>query len=829
MSLSSPSGEPPERPFRQVRPMLRRERGNPTPAAAHGMFRRADRDSPRVRAAIHVPGGVGPRPVGIEQRVAAAVVAAGLDQPTADPLRNGYGHRVAEQAPTVPTGPLLPQYGRPTVRESLESFHRLDRGRHDPARRQEHGRRTPNRQRRPRLQRRNRVRRQAVAGSTLRPVKSDGVRHVDAGRPLHRPGFVGEQHVPGIAGFAGDDEHAATSLSKAERTALDDAVRPPVTALLQVAENVRDGRSASQMQHEVDVLDDDPPHGTAIQQVEQLADDRALPTLYSPFVSGHGQVLARKTGRDYLGVFRQIVEGLGIPVQPHVRPAPPKHLHRMLVVLAQQERTMTRTLESQLEAADSGEQTCNAHDRRVVESPAISSPPDADRRLDPSIERLHRACGVYTIPAVATGILDAVGWRAEVDLSAMRLLEPAAGNGEFVVQAAKRLIESCRTRGIAPTTRLLRPRITAFELHPGAASEARLRIRLALRELGVHHATASRCANAWVRTADFLLSNKPMSNYTQAVGNPPYMRWSKIPGRLKSTYEKRLPRHVIRGDLFLPFLDRAFELLQPEGLCGFLCSDRWMYMAFAQRFCQKWLPWLNVLSNNRMDAASVFARRVDAYPTILIASKRATPKLPPPAPVQSGWRTLGELGCTIKAGPALGHTPAFVLEPEEEDVEPELLAPWVHASEILDGSIVWRGRRVIAMFAADGNIVDPRRHPRLTLRLKRFRPKLSNRSIVRRGAPWYRTIDRTRAIDWRRPKLLVPELAKVPRIAFDLSGAVPSHGVYAIFAPDDRIGNIYERLRDGGLAEALDGIAPKLKGNYTRCYKRFLSRICVQL
>lgn len=828
MSLSGPSGESPERPFRQVWPVLRRERGNPAPAAAHGMFRRADRDSPRVRAAIHVPGGVGPRPIGIERRVAAAVVAAGLGQPTADPLRNGYGHRVAEQAPTVPTGPLLPQYGRPTVRESLESFHRLDRGRHDPARRQEHGRRTPNRQRRPRLQRRNRIRRQAVAGSTLRPVKSDGARHVDAGRPLHRPGFVGEQHVPGIAGFAGDDEHAASALSKAERTALDDAVRPPVTALLQVAENVRDGRSAPQMQHEVDVLDDDPPHGTAIQQVEQPADDRALPTLYSPFVAGHGQVLARKTGRDYLGVFRQIVEGRGIPVQPHVRPAPPEHLRRVLVVLAQQERTMTRTLESQLEAADSGEQTCNAHDRRVVESPAISSPPDADRRLDPSIERLHRACGVYTIPAVATGILDAVGWRADVDLSAMRLLEPAAGNGEFVVQAAKRLIESCRARGIEPTTRLLRPRITAFELHPGAASEARLRIRLALRELGVHHATALRCAAVWVRTADFLLSKKP-TNYTHVVGNPPYMRWSKIPVRLKSIYEKRLPRHAIRGDLFLPFLDCAFELLQPEGRCGFLCSDRWMYMAFAQRFRRKWLPWLDVHSNDRMDAAAVFERRVDAYPTILIASKRATPKPPPPAPVQSGWRTLGELGCTIKAGPALGHTPAFVLEPGEEDVEPELLAPWVHASEILDGSIAWRSRRVIAMFTDAGDLVDLRRYPRLQHRLKKFLPDLSKRAIVRRGAPWYRTIDRAKAVDWRRPKLLVPELAKVPRVAIDRSGAVPSHGVYAIFAPGDRVDELYDDLRDGRLARALEGIAPRLKGNYVRCYKRFLSRVRVPI
>ena len=132
------------------------------------------------------------------------------------------------------------------------------------------------------------------------------------------------------------------------------------------------------------------------------------------------------------------------------------------------------------------------------------------------------------------------------------------------------------------------------------------------------------------------------------------------------------------------------------------------------------------------------------------------------------------------------------------------------------------------MFDDDGRLLDLRSFPRLERRLKRFFPELTNRYIVRHGAPWYRTIDRIRAADWRRPKLLVPELAKTPCIALDRSGAVPSHGVYAIFTPSDRIERLYETLRNGGLARALDGIAPRLKGNYTRCYKRFLSRIHIQ-
>ena len=458
----------------------------------------------------------------------------------------------------------------------------------------------------------------------------------------------------------------------------------------------------------------------------------------------------------------------------------------------------------------------------VARSPAETP---IDRQLDESIDALHRVCGVYTMPAVAGRILDATGWRADADLSNVRLLEPAAGSGEFVAQAGERLVASCRLRGIEPTIQRLGPRITAFELHAQAASEAKDRVGVALQAAGIDRTTALVCAAAWIRHADFLLSKMPTSGYTHVVGNPPYIRWSKIPTYLKSIYEDRLPRNVIGGDLFLPFLDRAFDFLQPNGKCGFLCSDRWMYMAFAERFRQKWLPWLNILSNEPVNAAEVFDRRVAAYPTILLASKRPTRTTGNPAANQQAGRTLEELQYVIKAGPALGHTPAFVIQPDEDDVEPELLHPWIDSSEILEGAVKWRGRRVVAMFDDDGKLVDLRRFPRLERRMKRFSAELTNRSIVRHGAPWYRTIDRLRAVDWVRPKLLVPEMARIPRVAIDRSGAVPSHGVYAIFAEDEHIEPLYDVLCDGGLARALNGIAPRLNGNYTRCYKRFLSRI----
>ncbi len=434
---------------------------------------------------------------------------------------------------------------------------------------------------------------------------------------------------------------------------------------------------------------------------------------------------------------------------------------------------------------------------------------------------------MYTSPKVAAAILHQVGWRSGADLSKARLLEPAAGNGEFVLQAAKRLVTSFRARDVEPRIRELRARITAFEIHPGAATEAQDRVEAGLRRIDLHHKTAAACSAAWIRTSDFLLSPPAARPYSHVVGNPPYIRWSKIPTRLKTLYEERLPSAMTRGDLFLPFLDRSLDLLDSTGKCGILCSDRWLYMAFARRFRAKWLPRLTIETNETIDAKDAFSSPVATYPSILIATKHRAARTQTPAVVRHAGETLEELGCTIKVGPALGHTPAFVIEPGEAEVEADLLHPWLDSSEVLEGAIASRERRVIALFDDNGDLLEIGRFPRLERRLRRFASKLEARSIVKNGAVWYRTIDRVRPGDWVPPKLLIPGLAKVPRVAIDRSAAIPSHGVYAVFPPPERVDAIYTRLSGGKLAAALEGIAPKLKRGYVRCYKHFLAKVRV--
>ena len=221
-------------------------------------------------------------------------------------------------------------------------------------------------------------------------------------------------------------------------------------------------------------------------------------------------------------------------------------------------------------------------DYRHLSKPGPPSCKSKSRRLE--IEALHARCGVYTKPEIAARILDAVGWRPSSRLFRYRLLEPSAGNGEFLVEAARRLIFACQKHGLKPTKLLLQHSISAFEIHPREAERARKRVEKELVELGLRLRTASSLAASWVITGDYLLAPEITSNFTHAVGNPPYVRWSKIPTGLEAKYRKALPRAMVGGDIFLPFLDRALTSLVAGGRCGFLCSDRWRYTAFAQAF-----------------------------------------------------------------------------------------------------------------------------------------------------------------------------------------------------------------------------------------------------
>ena len=475
------------------------------------------------------------------------------------------------------------------------------------------------------------------------------------------------------------------------------------------------------------------------------------------------------------------------------------------------------------------------------------------------ISDLHDRCGIYTDHETAKIVLKKIGWTKFNSLRKARLLEPCAGDGALLIVAIRELIGSFRKHEIPLHFQILSRRIIAFEIHPREAQKARKAAAFELTTLGLSASLASRLANKWIRTEDFLLTPIGRSGITHVVANPPYIRWRHIPSALAKAYRSALPTETTRSDLCVAFIARIIDTVSPSTRIGILSSDRWLYAVYADSFRRKWLPKVKITELLPVDPSSAFRRPVSTCPLICVMRRENGSALADASSV-NGVESNGELrsdasslskmrnfqnskhsetvaewqrsfpsieaaACRIKVGPALGHEPAFVGMKNELQVEEKLLSPYLSPREIIGESIHWSGRWVLCVGSPSGGLIDLSAYPHAKVRLDKFKEMLEKRSCVRNEESWFKTIDRTVPADWAGEKILVPELARLPRAAYDDEGIMPSHGIYAIFSDEWPTEVLWNVLSSGILRITLEAIAPRVSGGWIRCYKRFLSQV----
>lgn len=449
-----------------------------------------------------------------------------------------------------------------------------------------------------------------------------------------------------------------------------------------------------------------------------------------------------------------------------------------------------------------------------------------------SVQTLHDRCAIYTSTATAEKLLDLVGWTVENDLSSAVLLEPCAGEGAILVEAARRLTASLRRHQIEISRDSLSERIISFEFHPSTATATRSRIETLLLSEGVTKATAQWLARTWLRQRDFLTAD--VSTATHVVANPPYVRWAKLPPSLAATYRAALRPEATRGDLAVAFIDRMLDWTKDDGEVVALVSDRWMFAQYGEGFLAQTSDRGWTLNVHEERPCNPFVRDVGVYSAIV--GFRKTDKLEA-APTHftrprerelhgalvSLHGTIVDAGCKIRVGPALGCGHTYIVKSgASRSVEAELLRPYVGRAELVDGTTKSSGAYVVSPYDSAGKLVDLRDWPGFAKWAKRRRSILSARSCVRPGGPWWRTIDAI-GLQWAQsPKLLVPELCQAPQATLDSTGAIPAHSIYAIWSTEWPVETLQRVLNAGLLKVTAEALAPQLKHGWFRFYRRFL-------
>jgi uncharacterized membrane protein len=491
---------------------------------------------------------------------------------------------------------------------------------------------------------------------------------------------------------------------------------------------------------------------------------------------------------------------------------------------------------------------------------------------------------VFTRPEVVAAILDLSGYTTDRPLHRLRLLEPSFGDGDFLLTAVDRLLAAYLRSGadIGNACDDLKDAVRAVELHP--ASHDRTSGLLMQRLLGVGLAAtdARALCEAWLLCDDFLLCGLD-GEFDVVVGNPPYVRQERIPAALLSEYRSRFSTLYDRADLYVPFYERALDLLAPAGVLGFICANRWLKNKYGGPLRRKISQGFHLSHFIDMEGIDAFQADVIAYPAITIlrrptltepivlaptriASATALRELPlvavaaalaasspcdewvdtvslqdcGDAPwllddvpqlallrrLEAELPTLEQADCKVGIGVATGCDRIFIADYDALPVEPERKLPLVMARDLVQGRVQWHGKGVLNPFEADGSLADLSAFPRFAAYLDLNREAVAARHVASRsGEGWYRTIDRIYPELVQQPKLLVPDIKGEATFVLDEGHYYPHHNLYYITSESWDLRALQTVLRSSLTVMTVATYCTRMAGGFLRFQAQYLRRI----
>jgi hypothetical protein len=488
---------------------------------------------------------------------------------------------------------------------------------------------------------------------------------------------------------------------------------------------------------------------------------------------------------------------------------------------------------------------------------------------------------IFTRREVVEFILDLAGYCANADLVQTRLLEPSCGQGDFLVVALERLLESYAHNGgrVEDAGVALRDCIRAVELHLDTYYTIQARIHELLVAHGIPRAAADELITSWFLQDDFLLCQLP-SSFTHVVGNPPYVRQERIPDILLSHYRARYKTIFDRADLYVPFIERGLQLLATQGRLAFICADRWMKNRYGGPLRSLIAKQYHLEYYVDMTDTDAFYAPVSAYPAIMVIAnckapekktrvvhrpaidnvslqqlatrmtqseplsepdilensqveKGAGPWILGATPTELGilrhleqkFPLLEAVGCKVGIGVATGCDRVYIGQLKQLPVEPDRKLPLIMAPDIRSGHIEWSGTGIINPFTANGELVSLVDYPKLKAYFSEHESLIRKRNVAKRANSWYRTIDRIYPALVGTSKLLIPDIKGEANVVFDAGQYYPHHNLYYVTSIEWDLRALQAILRSTIAKLFITNYSVKMRGDFLRFQAQYIRRI----
>jgi hypothetical protein len=168
-----------------------------------------------------------------------------------------------------------------------------------------------------------------------------------------------------------------------------------------------------------------------------------------------------------------------------------------------------------------------------------------------------------------------------------RIVDPACGDGAFLVGAYRVLLDRFRPPTAAERARILVEHIHGVDLDPTAVAAARARL-LDLAGGDVDLSANLRCGNAildeefdWRAAFPAVFAG---GGFDVVLGNPPYVDAEQMTRRVpgwRAACARRYRAASGNWDLYCVFIERAFQLLRPDGLNAFIVPNKLLSADYA--------------------------------------------------------------------------------------------------------------------------------------------------------------------------------------------------------------------------------------------------------
>ncbi len=486
---------------------------------------------------------------------------------------------------------------------------------------------------------------------------------------------------------------------------------------------------------------------------------------------------------------------------------------------------------------------------------------------------------IFTRREVVDFMLDLSGYTVDRPLRHYRILEPSFGHGDFLIPIVDRLLIDYRAHAATSDDHVtaLSSAVCGVELHQQSFSLTRTRLMALFQQHGFSDLDTARLLDIWLIRADFLLTDLP-NEFTHAIGNPPYVRQERIAERLLTEYRARYRTLYDRADLYVPFIERCLRSLAPDGVLGFICSDRWMKNKYGGPLRALVAKHYHLSAYIDMVDTPAFHSEVVAYPAITMIRREpsgltrvakkptierqhlsalsnaiAAESIPPGSGVmevsgvmnshqpwilhglshleiirrlEANFPTLEQAGCFVGIGVATGADKVYIGPLDRLDVESDRKLPLVTTRDITHGEVEWHGLGVVNPFHDDGSLVHLAEYPRLAHYFEQHKDIICRRHCAEKNpAGWYRTIDRIDPALTSRAKLLIPDIKGDALVVYDDGRFYPHHNLYYIISNEWDLHALQAVLRSGIARSFVAAYSTQMRGGYLRFQAQYLRRI----